>query len=253
MISVPDPQCGFVVHDLCLDAAVTLAGTGCAAEVDVARTADGVAVVLPCAAHLGKEIALRTVSDATASSLDPCLFPPVETVLARLAALELPAVLDLKAGPGDEARTAAALLARVPQPGNHRVISFNHRVVRLLSERWGASACGVLFAGLPVDVHAVAAAADAGWVVMQSRFLESALCAELRVGGIRTMTFSATTPERFVEAVASGADSVMAELEIVSANTSTTHPRGGAVEPGDPAEPPIAGTGAGRPGGPAGR
>ncbi|WP_406085252.1 hypothetical protein [Streptomyces virginiae] len=253
MISVPEPQCGFVVHDLCLDAADALAGTGCATEVDVARTADGVAVVLPCAAHLGKEIALRTVSDATASSLDPCLFPPVEAVLTRLATLELPAVLDLKAGPGDEARTASALLARVPRPGSHRVISFNHRVVRLISERWGASACGVLFAGLPVDVYAVAAAADAGWVVMQSRFLESALCGELRAEGVRTMTFSAATPERFVEAISSGADSVMAELEIVRAAAGATYLRGGTIESGNPAEPPIAGTGTGLLGGPSGR
>ncbi|MFJ8160693.1 glycerophosphodiester phosphodiesterase [Streptomyces sp. NPDC096136] len=226
-----------VVHDVCLDDAAVLRGTGCVAEVDVACTQDGVAVVLPCGAHLAKETALRTVTDASAGALDPAAFPPVEVALATLGALGLPVVLDLKAGPGEEARTAAAMLAQVPRPGNTRVIGFNHRVVRLVSAQWGAAACGALFAGLPMDVAAMATAAGSGWVVMQSRFLEPGLCSELRARGIRTMTFSASTQKRWEEALASGADSAMAELEIATAAAGGTSTTGGRVEPGSPAEP----------------
>ncbi|GAA0305361.1 hypothetical protein GCM10010302_50020 [Streptomyces polychromogenes] len=226
-----------VVHDVCLDDAVVLGGTGCAAEVDVACTRDGVAVVLPCAAHLAKETALRTVADTPAKALDPAVFPPVEAALAAFGALGLPVVLDLKAGPGEEARAATAVLAQVPRPGNTRVIGFNHRVVRLVSAQWGMAACGVLFAGLPMDVAAMATEAGSGWVVMQSRFLEPGLCAELRSRGIRTMTFSASTQKRWEEALASGADSVMAEPDIAIAAAGGTSTTGGRVEPGSPAEP----------------
>jgi glycerophosphoryl diester phosphodiesterase len=206
----------FVVHDACLDLLSRdpdATGRFGAVEVDVARTADGGLVVLPPATFLDKQTSLGIVAATETRRLDPSTFPPVSEVLDRLSELRLHIVLDLKAALGEE-KTFAAAIQRLPSRSSVLLISFNHRVVRLVADHWAEGACGIILAGLPVDIHQLAESAKASWVVMQSRFLNESVCQDLRNRNVRTMTFSAPTEDRLHEALSSGADSIMVEYGI---------------------------------------
>ncbi|WP_158711374.1 hypothetical protein [Streptomyces sp. NRRL S-1824] len=204
----------FILHDVCLDHVINhdVRRRIEAVELDVACTRDGSLVVLPCAAALEKESAFVVATTNEIHALDPKMFPPIGVVLDKLSELGFSVILDLKARLNEE-RLFASAIQEASRP-SLLFVSYNHRLVRLLAEFRGEESCGIIFAGLPVDIPQLSRRAGASWVVMQSRFLSESLCQNLRESNMHAMTFSARTTERLQEAISSGADAIMVDYEI---------------------------------------
>jgi len=129
-------------------------------ELDIHATADGELIV-----HHDETIGGTHIAQSSAAAIAALRLKnsePVPTLDQALAAIPLPlqVFVEVKSLPPRWDERLFATLDRGPNPGGYAVHSFDHRIIRRLSEKRPTLRCGVLSSSYPI--RPVAALKDAG-------------------------------------------------------------------------------------------
>ena len=214
-----EPECSwgkFIVHDALLDSLVAINEAGCAGiEVDVTVTKDGHPVVMPPASWFDKESSRCRIRSARFQDLSTEYFVSLDSLYERIFLRSLRLFVDLKANVGEEADFMIAI-NRAGVPENVTFASFNHRLIRQMSES-RQTRTAIIVGDVPLNTARVAAEASADSVIMQPRFLSLDESRELRGQGIEVITWTAATTGRLQEAFSVEPDMVMIDQDLLRA------------------------------------
>jgi glycerophosphoryl diester phosphodiesterase len=177
-------------------------------ELDVHTTADGNLVVHHDPDLAGRDLTLLSLAEARQLRLPNG--EPLPTLSEALAVITPRAVafVELKTLPPEGDAALLAAFDHAPRPDRCHVHSFDHRIVRRLTQARPGLPAGVLSGSYPVDPAAEVRAAGAQALWQHQERVDRPLASLLHHEGFLLHTWTVDRPDRMLRLAADGVDGI---------------------------------------------